>query len=115
MGRNTSCHQYCENTIDLTYQKFIYLSYKIETKQGYSNLFKNIEIIIAAITVVSVIISILFYVTVLSSDQTNAIYLFDLAITSILTFDFYPRMRKTNNHSKQVYFTAFMRFLLCYR
>jgi hypothetical protein len=42
----------------------------------------------------------LFYVTVLSSDQTNAIYLFDLAITGILAFDFFVRMRKSNNHSK---------------
>ena len=72
----------------------------METKQGYSSLFKNREIIITAITVSSVIVSILFYVTVLSSNQTNAIYLFDLAITSILTFDFYSRMRETNNHSK---------------
>ncbi len=72
----------------------------METKQGYSSIFKNREIIIAAITVVSVIVSILFYVTVLSSDQTNAIYLFDLGITGILAFDFYTRMRKSNNYSK---------------
>jgi hypothetical protein len=72
----------------------------METKQEYSNLFKNREIIMAIITVVSVIVSILFYVTVLSSDQTNAIYLFDLAITGTLAFDFFVRMRKSNNHSK---------------
>ena len=69
-------------------------------KQGYSSLFKNREIIITTITVSSAIVSILFYVTAPSSYQTNAMYLFDLAITSILALDFYSRMRETNNYSK---------------
>jgi hypothetical protein len=70
------------------------------TKQEYFSIFKNGEIIIATVTVVSVIISILFYVITLSSEQTNAVYLFDLSITSILAFDFYGRMKKSNNHRK---------------
>ncbi|MDQ6723608.1 MAG: potassium channel family protein [Thermoproteota archaeon] len=70
------------------------------TKQEYSSLFQNREIIIATITVASVIVSILFYVITLSSDQTNAIYLFDLVITGILTYDFIERMRKSHNYKK---------------
>jgi hypothetical protein len=61
--------------------------------------FKNRVIIIVDITVISLIGSILFYVVALLSNQTNAIYLFDL-VTGILAFEHYTRMRKSNNHSK---------------
>jgi uncharacterized membrane protein YvbJ len=77
MGRNTSCDQYCENTINLAYQKFIRQNIKGKPNRDIS-LFKKREIIITVITVVSVIVFILFYVTVISSNQTNAIYLFNL-------------------------------------
>jgi hypothetical protein len=66
----------------------------MEESQEYFSIFKNRELIIATLTVVSVIVSILFYVISLSPDVTNTIYLFDLVITSILAIDFYARMKK---------------------
>ena len=50
--------------------------------------FKNREIIIVDIIVISSIGSILFYVVALSPNQTNAIYLFDIVTTGILAFSF---------------------------
>ena len=41
------------------------------------------EIFIASITMASVIVSISLFVVALSTDQTNAIYLFDLVVTGI--------------------------------
>jgi len=69
-------------------------------RQEYFSIFKNRELIIATITIVSVIVSILFYVVSLSPDETNAVYIFDLVITGILAFDFYTRMRKSNSNRK---------------
>jgi hypothetical protein len=72
----------------------------MESDYQYFRIFKNRELIIAAIMVVSVIVSILFYVITLSPSQTNPIYLFDLVIIGVLVFDFYTRMRKSKNHKK---------------
>jgi hypothetical protein len=66
----------------------------MESDHHYFSIFKNRELIIATVTIVSVVVSILFYVVTLSSDETNTVYLFDLVITGILAFDFYARMRK---------------------
>jgi voltage-gated potassium channel len=72
----------------------------MESDHHYFGIFKNRELIIATVTVVSVIVSILFYVVSLSPGQTNAVYLFDLVITGILAFDFYARMRKSKKYKK---------------
>ncbi len=69
-------------------------------KKEKISLFVQREIFIATITTASVIVSIMFFVVTLSTAQTVAIYLFDLAVTGILIYDFCDRLRKSKNHRK---------------
>lgn len=68
-------------------------------KENLGHLLKR-EIFIASITMASVIVSIILFVVALSTDQTNAIYLFDLVVTGILVYDFCDRLRKSKNQRK---------------
>ena len=69
-------------------------------KKEKISIFLEREIFIASITLASVIVSVMLFVVALSPEQTNAIYLFDLAVTGILIYDFCDRLRKSKNYKK---------------
>jgi voltage-gated potassium channel len=58
------------------------------------------EYIIAALTLVSVIIALLLYILPLSQNQIVAIYIFDLIVVVILAADFIGRMKKSKQGVK---------------
>ena len=58
------------------------------------------EIILSTMTVISVAVTIIFYVGGLSSDQTNAVYIFDSIVTIILIYDYCDRLKKSKNKKK---------------
>ncbi|HYO07052.1 MAG TPA: hypothetical protein VER14_08715 [Phototrophicaceae bacterium] len=69
-------------------------------KKENLGLFLEREIFIASITMASVIVSIMLFVVALSPAQTNAIYIFNLAATGILIYDFCDRLRKSKSYKK---------------
>ncbi len=58
------------------------------------------EIIISTITVISVAVTIILYVSDLSVDQEAAIYIFDSIVTIILIYDYCDRLKKSENKKK---------------
>lgn len=53
------------------------------------------ELIMASLTLASVIVAVLLYVVPLSQSQITAIYIFDFIVVILLAADFYARMRKS--------------------
>jgi hypothetical protein len=58
---------------------------------------KRLEVVIASLTIASVVVAILLYTVPLSESQTSAIYIFDFIVVIILAADFTVRI----NESKQ--------------
>ncbi|HKO65084.1 MAG TPA: potassium channel family protein [Candidatus Nitrosocosmicus sp.] len=58
------------------------------------------EIIISAIAIISVVVSIILYVSVLSDYQVATIYLFDLGVTIVLINDYCDRLKESKNKKK---------------
>ena len=58
---------------------------------------KRLEVVIASLTIASVVVAILLYTVPLSESQTSVIYIFDFIVVIILAADFTVRI----NESKQ--------------
>jgi uncharacterized membrane protein len=60
----------------------------------------KLEYFVAGITLVSAILIIYQYLEQPTGITLNIIYVFDLVVVIILTFDFYLRMKESNQGSK---------------
>jgi hypothetical protein len=54
---------------------------------------KRLEVVIASLTIASVVVAILLYAVPLSENQISAIYIFDFIVVVILAADFYVRIK----------------------
>src|SRR5437763_12418982 len=61
---------------------------------------KIFEIIMASLTLASVILAVLLYVVPLSENQITAIYILDFIVVILLAADFYVRMKKSKQGFK---------------
>jgi voltage-gated potassium channel len=61
---------------------------------------KIFEIIMASLTLASVMLAVLLYVVPLSENQITAIYILDFIVVILLAADFYVRMKKSKQGFK---------------
>jgi voltage-gated potassium channel len=54
---------------------------------------KRLEVVIASLTIASVVVAVLLYTVPLSENQISSIYIFDFIVVIILAADFYVRIR----------------------
>jgi len=54
---------------------------------------KRLEVVIASLTIASVVVAVLLYTVPMSEDQTSAIYIFDFIVVIILAADFCIRIK----------------------
>jgi hypothetical protein len=53
---------------------------------------KRLEVIIASLTIASVVVAVLLYTVPMSANQTSSIYIFDFIVVIILADDFCIRI-----------------------
>ena len=56
---------------------------------------KKVELVVASLTIASVIVAVLLYTAPLSENQITAIYIFDFIVVILLAVDFYVRMKES--------------------
>jgi voltage-gated potassium channel len=56
---------------------------------------KKVELVVASLTIASVIVAVLLYTVPLSENQITAIYIFDFIVVILLAVDFYVRMKES--------------------
>ncbi len=63
---------------------------------------KWIDIIVASLTVISLVIVLIDYILTLSTIQKLAIYLFDLVVVILLAWDFSLRVKDSSNRGSYI-------------
>jgi len=61
---------------------------------------KRLEVVIASLTIASVVVAVLLYTVPMSEDQTSAIYIFDFIVVIILAADFCIRIKGSKQKLK---------------
>jgi hypothetical protein len=61
---------------------------------------RRLEVIIASLTIASVVVAVLLYTVPMSANQTSSIYIFDFIVVIILAADFCIRIKGSEQKLK---------------